>query len=184
MLKVFIALLIMVFTRRIYFNKAEAPLVNVGDNELQARLKRLINFYVSNGFPEDNIRNAFDDSPVRRYGQKGRLAFSILKQGDTIEIGYEYSGKGAIEFYVKDKGPGVPIEFQEAIFDKFVQLEKKKDGRIYSTGLGLTFCKLAIKAHKGKIGVESRNLSGSRFYFSIPAEVGRFKSYHESSHSR
>lgn len=111
-------------------------------------------------------------------------AIHYSKQGDTIEIGYEYAMKGIIEFYVKDKGPGVPVEFQEAIFDKYVQLEKKKDGRIYSTGLGLTFCKLAVKAHKGKIGVESRNLSGSRFYFSIPAEVSRFRSYHENSHSQ
>ena len=110
-------------------------------------------------------------------------AINYSSQGDEIEIGFEYTKKGAIEFFVKDKGPGVPPEFQEAIFDKYFQLEKKKDGRIYSTGLGLTFCKLAIKAHRGMIGVESQNSSGSRFYFSIPAETSLNRTYQEESYS-
>jgi len=73
-----------------------------------------------------------------------------------------------IEFFVKDKGPGVPHEHQEPIFDKYFQLEKKGDGRIYTTGLGLTFCKMAVKTHKGNIGVESERLDGSRFFFVLP----------------
>ena len=97
-------------------------------------------------------------------------AVNYSPHGETIEVGFGYLKSQKIEFFVKDKGPGVPPEYQEAIFDKYFQLENKGDGRIYTTGLGLTFCKMAVEAHKGKIGVESGSLDGSRFFFILPLE--------------
>ena len=93
--------------------------------------------------------------------------------GEAIEVGFECLKSPEIEFFVKDRGPGVPPEYQEAIFDKYFQLEKKRDGRIYTTGLGLTFCKMAVEAHKGKIGVDSESLKGSRFFFTLPLQRKR-----------
>ena len=71
-------------------------------------------------------------------------------------------------FKVRDNGPGVPPEDQERIFDKFGQVESSLQGRKLSTGLGLTFCKLAVEAHGGKIWIESTPGEGSHFYFTIP----------------
>jgi two-component system sensor histidine kinase/response regulator len=60
---------------------------------------------------------------------------------------------------VKDSGSGLPAEYHQKIFDKFEQVRLKKDGdRAGSSGLGLTFCKLAVEAHGGKIWVESEGL--------------------------
>jgi len=69
---------------------------------------------------------------------------------------------------VKNSGEGIPKEYLDKIFDKFVQVEdeKAKMGK----GLGLTFCRMAVEAHGGKIWVESEAGKGSTFYFTIPKE--------------
>ena len=67
---------------------------------------------------------------------------------------------------VTDTGPGIPAKHHERIFEKFGTLDKGAQG--YSTGLGLTFCKLAVEAHGGKIGVESEVGKGSTFWFELP----------------
>ncbi len=69
---------------------------------------------------------------------------------------------------VTDQGAGIPPEDQGKIFDKFGQVELRKEGRKLSTGLGLTFCKLAVEAHGGEIGVDSEPGKGSTFWFSLP----------------
>jgi signal transduction histidine kinase len=71
---------------------------------------------------------------------------------------------------VKDSGSGLPAEYHQKIFDKFEQVTLKKDGdRAGSSGLGLTFCKLAVEAHGGKIWVESEGLGkGCTFCIHLP----------------
>jgi len=39
---------------------------------------------------------------------------------------------------------------------------------VRSSGLGLAYCKLAIDAHQGRIGVESTLGEGSTFWFVLP----------------
>jgi two-component system, sensor histidine kinase and response regulator len=70
---------------------------------------------------------------------------------------------------VQDSGPGIPAKYQERVFDKFFQVEARQQGQKYSTGLGLTFCKLAVEAHGGRIGVNSGLGQGSTFWFELPA---------------
>jgi len=75
---------------------------------------------------------------------------------------------------VSDNGYGIPEEHRERIFDKFVQLENNKIKTRTGKGLGLTFCKMAVKAHGGKIWVESELGKGSTFYFTIPIKGGGY----------
>jgi PAS domain S-box-containing protein len=72
-------------------------------------------------------------------------------------------------FEVIDNGEGIPAEFLPRIFDKFFKVESSTLKSKIDTGLGLTFCKLAVEAHGGEIGVESTVGQGSRFYFYLPA---------------
>lgn len=72
-------------------------------------------------------------------------------------------------FYVqvKDTGAGIPQEYLKKLFDKFFQVESAnvRIGR----GLGLTFCKMAVEAHGGRIWAESEGEDkGSTFTFTIP----------------
>ncbi|MCE7995248.1 MAG: hypothetical protein HEP71_24940 [Roseivirga sp.] len=71
-------------------------------------------------------------------------------------------------FSLADEGPGISAEKQKIIFDRYAQAEEQVNSRSQSTGLGLTFCKMVIEAHGGKIGVESEVGGGAKFWFTLP----------------
>ncbi len=75
---------------------------------------------------------------------------------------------GALVFSIRDTGEGIPESAFGRIFEKFGQVEDRKEGRKNSTGLGLTFCKMAVEAHGGRIWVESELGKGSVFSFTVP----------------
>lgn len=78
------------------------------------------------------------------------------------------SNKELVIVKITDTGQGIPADKLDKVFDKFAQVEAKKSGKVRSTGLGLTFCKMAIEAHGGEIGVESEEGKGTTFWFSLP----------------
>ena len=80
------------------------------------------------------------------------------------------AGVGRVRCTVRDNGPGIPPEHREKVFDKFWQAEARQQGHTYSSGLGLTFCKMVVEAHGGKIGVESEVGAGSTFWFELPQD--------------
>jgi signal transduction histidine kinase len=88
----------------------------------------------------------------------------------TVEV-HQDADPRALVFSVRDTGEGIPVEAFGRIFEKFGQVQSRRTGQAASTGLGLAFCKLAVEAHGGKIGVESEPDQGSRFYFTLP--IGR-----------
>lgn len=75
-----------------------------------------------------------------------------------------------IQIAIRDHGLGIPKEDQPYLFDKFYQTQARKSGMTPSTGLGLTFCKMAILAHEGEIDVSSEKDMGSTFLVSL--EIG------------
>jgi signal transduction histidine kinase len=73
-----------------------------------------------------------------------------------------------LEVCVKDQGRGVPAEHQQAIFERFHQVEGTDATEKKGTGLGLPICKQIIEQHGGDIGVRSQPGAGSTFWFTIP----------------
>jgi len=88
--------------------------------------------------------------------------------GSPIRISIA-SGEGRVRVAVHDQGPGVPAEARERIFEKFGMVEVRQESAYHSVGLGLAFCKLAIEAHRGTIGVDPGVPAGSTFWFELPA---------------
>jgi signal transduction histidine kinase len=72
-------------------------------------------------------------------------------------------------FWVRDQGPGIPPQFHARIFEKFGQVRGRK---VRGTGLGLTFCKLAVEAHGGTIWLQSAEGAGSTFALALPLSQG------------
>ncbi len=78
-----------------------------------------------------------------------------------------------VELVVMDNGEGISPEYKEKIFDKFVQAERKRVRVRSGTGLGLTFCKMAVELHGGQIRVESEPGKGSTFIVRLPSRSGK-----------
>jgi K+-sensing histidine kinase KdpD len=96
------------------------------------------------------------------------LADASLMVSSSNEMVVTLYPEHMVTVAVRDYGPGIAPADQEKIFAKFGQAGKwRKDG----TGLGLTFCKLAVEAHGGRIWVESVPGEGSTFAFTMPAVV-------------
>ncbi len=71
---------------------------------------------------------------------------------------------------VSDTGEGIPPEAFGRVFEKFGQVENRRGGRTMSSGLGLTFCKMVVEAHGGRIWIQSEIGQGSQFSFAIPRQ--------------
>ncbi|MFP4458911.1 MAG: ATP-binding protein [Candidatus Zixiibacteriota bacterium] len=75
---------------------------------------------------------------------------------------------GFAKLNVKDHGPGIDESKRKIIFEKFGQIDSDTDVKVHSTGLGLSFCKMAMEAQKGKIDFESQPGRGSTFWIILP----------------
>jgi signal transduction histidine kinase len=118
--------------------------------------------------PEEPVMAMLDRDVLARIIQN--LLGNALKftpSGGTITLSVE-ANDDMIRVAVSDTGPGIPKEYRERVFEKFGQVEALSKGQKFSTGLGLTFCRLAVDAHGGRIGVESQVGQGSTFWFGIP----------------
>ncbi|HEY4884190.1 MAG TPA: ATP-binding protein [Myxococcales bacterium] len=72
--------------------------------------------------------------------------------------------KAWVRFEVEDQGPGIPVEYQQRIFEKFFRMPGTKGEGI---GLGLYISREIVAAHGGEMGVESEPGKGSRFWFTL-----------------
>ncbi len=95
------------------------------------------------------------------------LKFTPVNRTVTVKAypSPEHIGFARIE--VVDTGPGIPDAYKARIFDRFEQINGTQ-GRRRGTGLGLTFCKLAVEAHGGQIWIEDNPGGGSIFAFALP----------------
>ncbi|MCX5789187.1 MAG: ATP-binding protein [Elusimicrobia bacterium] len=105
-----------------------------------------------------------------------RVLLNLL--GNAIKFSPEASAislvlshrEGRLRLEVADRGPGVPAEDRERIFEKF---ERAGEAALSApgTGIGLAFCRLAAGSLGGRVWVEDRPQGGSIFVFEVPAET-------------
>ena len=93
------------------------------------------------------VRNSID---ALRDCETRSITVATVPQGNMVEV------------VVSDKGPGLPSEVRERVFEPFVST--KPDG----IGIGLSICRTIVEAHDGKIAVDTGTKSGTEFRFSVP----------------
>ena len=93
-------------------------------------------------------------------------ALKYTDAGDFITVS-AISDKDKVSILVKDTGAGIPQQFLDRIFDRFVRVDGR-DIEVRGTGLGLSVAKDIINAHKGDIHVKSGLDAGSVFTFTLP----------------
>ena len=99
------------------------------------------------------LRNLLDNA--RRYG------------GPEVELALRPVA-GGFEFIVADRGPGVPAELRERIFDPFYRLPGHAE-MAGGVGLGLSLVKQIAERHGGRVSCQARDGGGSRFVLFLPA---------------
>jgi signal transduction histidine kinase len=89
-------------------------------------------------------------------------------KGGRIEIRVRKKPEQNIVISVIDDGEGIAEDQKEVVFEKFSQARHRQRGRKTDTGLGLTFCKLAVEAHGGAIKLRSELGKGTTFDIILP----------------
>ena len=108
------------------------------------RLKQVIDTYLANA-----LHSSPADQPV------------------TVRLTTE---KGEVGISVQDEGPGIPVEEQGRLWERFYRakgstIQHELD---LSLGLGLYLCQVVIERHHGRVGVQSEPGHGATFWFSLP----------------
>ncbi|HEX6052879.1 MAG TPA: hybrid sensor histidine kinase/response regulator [Gemmatimonadaceae bacterium] len=94
---------------------------------------------------------------------------SLVHSSRAVELRvYARTDPRGVLFTVADNGPGIPPQYHEVIFHKFESVKTPNVPRVRSSGLGLTFCRLVVEAHGGRIWVQSSEGAGSAFHILLP----------------
>ncbi|MEO1005667.1 MAG: ATP-binding protein [Cyanobacteria bacterium J06638_38] len=75
------------------------------------------------------------------------------------------------QIVVQDSGRGIPQDKLESIFERFQQVDASDSRSKGGTGLGLAICRHIIEEHQGKIWVESKLGTGSKFCLDLPLKI-------------
>ncbi|RQD75706.1 MULTISPECIES: HAMP domain-containing sensor histidine kinase [Desulfonatronospira] len=97
-------------------------------------------------------------------------AIKFSPEGNLIKVHVFLSGEH-VTVAVTDKGPGIPEEDIQKLYQPFTKTSVKTPEGEKSTGLGLAIVHKIILGHMGKIWVESKVDQGTTFFFSLPVKA-------------
>lgn len=119
-------------------------------------------------YPSEEIAVTADRESFLRVFQNF-LANAFQRTGECgkVNVSLERNEKNEVLFFISDNGPKVPEENSDKIFDKFYRIQCSRTRR-NRLGLALTFCKMTIETHGGKLWIESSNSDNTTFCFQLP----------------
>lgn len=161
---------------KLSLKKEKVNIVEFIDNLLDGLKQQLKGKGLSTWFdPQEDIPPIEVDKNVliRVFNNLLLNAINYSQEEGKITITLEKMSAKRLKISINDQGRGIKAADIPFIFDKFNQ--SSEGGVKFSTGLGLTFCKLAIEAHRGEIFVESIVKKGSTFHVVLPIGASRLQ---------
>jgi signal transduction histidine kinase/ActR/RegA family two-component response regulator len=122
----------------------------------------------------DDAKGYYESDPDRIRQVLLNLAGNAVKfteKGSVrilVDVSGTVDGKPNIRFRVVDTGIGIPLDQQSQIFDRFAQVDSKRNRKFGGSGLGLYISRAIVNALQGSMSVQSEPGSGSTFTFVIP----------------
>lgn len=163
--------------------------VKAEDNELDVKLEK-INF-------DELIKSIIIDYQKQADAKKIKLKYKTTAkkipeiETDRIKVkeiisnlignAIKFTDEGSVEVFlgllekelmveVSDTGPGIALEDQKMVFQKFFRSENWKTRKTGGTGLGLYIVKVLTERLGGRVGLQSKLGKGSKFFFALPLE--------------
>ena len=133
-------------------------------NEYNIKL-RLI--HVENTIPSDLQLNVDKKLLIRVFSNIISNATRYMDDEGLIRVSSTMN-KNTCTVSIFNSGKTIPEDKLRDIFDIYTQIYSKRGDHSYSSGIGLAFCKMAVTAHGGEIGVISKENEGVTFWFTLP----------------
>ena len=95
-------------------------------------------------------------------------AIRYVPKGQTIEIGWEELPAHGVRLRVKDSGPGISLEHQARLFERFYRIDEARSREVGGTGIGLSIVKHIMQRHGGSVRVISQPGQGAEFLCDFP----------------
>ncbi|NMC78740.1 MAG: response regulator [Chloroflexi bacterium] len=125
----------------------------------------------------------YTDVPSKLKGDPGRIrqvlvnlisnSIKFTEAGEVVvrvSCDRQTDTHATLRFSVADTGIGIPKDRQDAIFERFIQVDSSLRRRYSGAGLGLAISKQLVQLMKGRIGVDSDLGKGSTFWFVVTLE--------------
>jgi heavy metal sensor kinase len=97
--------------------------------------------------------------------------------GETISVRVRNGDANSVVVEIRDNGPGIPVEDQPKIFDRFYRVDKARWRESGGAGLGLSIVKWAVEAHGGAVTLDSTPGAGCTFRITLPAASDRLNGH-------
>lgn len=159
-------------------SKMSLNLTRTGLHELVNKAYEIASFMVYNNqiqftnlCSEDQFVSIDNELIIRVFSNLLSNATKYGNKDGLIEVSskiIKLDGKEFCRVNIYNSGELIPLEKLDLVFNKYEQLQNVNEGIKYSTGIGLTFCRMAIEAHGGEIGAISSKEKGVNFWFTLP----------------
>jgi signal transduction histidine kinase len=138
--------------------------------DLRAMLQSLCDELMDRGFAVSfDVRGRCHYS-CRRVSMRrcfANLIENAVKYGQKAEVSLDV-GASEISVRIEDRGPGIPEEFREQVFQPFFRLEPSRSRKCGGSGLGLTIARSVARAHGGDVRLSSRPGGGLTATVTLP----------------